>query len=283
MFYADVFLLQNLFMDYVAVTGTNYLLKRQKKCGRLFLAAALFAGGSLFLVLFVRNKVWYQIIAHFVLNTGMVGLCFGKSSKKQFLENWLVTYLMVILLGGGMEWLEQSRFVRQISMLELLLAVTILFSAVAYLRQCRTYGSYVLMVALKKGERIGKLYAFYDSGNQLRDPYTGKAISILSYKAAEPFQKLQEDKIRYVPYRSLGEEHGLLPVMDVEELQIYRGGRTVTIQNAALGIADDGLFAGKQYDMILNAALLDLEKTDEKQTENTPGKKIKRKIRKEAG
>lgn len=255
-FYADVFLLQNLFMDYAAVMGSNFLLKRRKGGIRLFLVSLLCSVAGLILVLFVKNPLWYQLLAHFVLNTGMVLGCFGIGSKKQFLENWIVTYFAVVLLGGGMEWLQEQQLLSGYRLIQMLITATVLFCAVTYLVQFRSFGQNLFPGCIKKGERQMKLQAYYDSGNQLRDPYTGKAVSILSFKKAEEFLEAEKDSIRLVPYRSLGEQNGLLKVTDVEILEIIQGRRRTVIKNAAIGVAEEGLLEGKEYDLILHAALL---------------------------
>lgn len=259
MFYADVFLLQNLCMDYAAVMGSNLLLKRGKRGIRLFVVSLLCSVAGLILVLFVKNPLWYQLLAHFLLNTGMVLGCFGIGSKKQFLENWMVTYFAVILLGGGMEWLQEQQVLSRYHFMQILIAVTALFCAAAYLVQFRSFGSNIFLGGIKKGERQMKLRAYYDSGNQLRDPYTGKAVSILSFEKAGKFLEADKDSIRLVPYRSLGEQNGLLRVTDVEILEIMLGSRRIAIKNAAIGVAEEGLLEGKDYDLILHAALLDGE------------------------
>ncbi len=256
-FYADVFLLQNLCMDYLAVMGSNLFLKRGKRGIRLFLVSALSSLCGLFLLLSVKDPVWYQLLAHFVLNTGMVAGCFGIKSKKQFLENWLATYLAALLLGGGMEWLQEQRLFYRHQYMQMLAASVLLFSAAAYLMQFRSYGNYIFSCRLKKGLRSLELRAYWDSGNQLRDPYTGKAVSILSYQKAKDFWEAERDAVRYVPYRSLGEQNGLLWVTDVDFLEIRQGKQRIVIKNAAIGFAEEGLLEGKDYDMILHAALLD--------------------------
>lgn len=51
----------------------------------------------------------------------------------------------------------------------------------------RVYGNHIYPAELKKGERHIRLRAYWDSGNQLTDPYTGQEISILSGSVAEKF------------------------------------------------------------------------------------------------
>lgn len=255
MFYADVFLLQNLCLDYAAVMGSNLLLKRGKGGIRLFAVSALSSFAGLLLLLSVRDMMWYQLVTHFVLNTGMVLGCFGIGSKKQFLENWVVTYFMILFLGGGMEWLREQEMLSRYHLMQILIAVVILFSAVAYLIQFKTFGNHIFAGCIRKDVRQINLRAYWDSGNQLRDPYTGKAVSILSYEKAKEFLDGEKDNIRLVPYRSLGEQNGLLRVTDIEVLEIGQGSQRIVIKNAAIGLAEKGLLEGKDYDMILHASV----------------------------
>lgn len=255
MFYADVFLLQNLCLDYAAVMGSNLLLKRGKGILRLFTASAFSSFLGLVLLLAVRDMAWYQLLTHFVLNTGMVLGCFGIGTRKQFLENWLVTYFMVLLLGGGMEWLREQEVFSRYHFMQILLAMVILFSVVAYLVQFKTFGTHIFPGSIQKDIRQIKIRAYWDSGNQLRDPYTGKAVSILSEEKATEFIDAEKDNIRLVPYRSLGEQNGLLRVTDIERLELWQGSRKLVIKNTAIGLAEKGLFEGKAYDMILHASV----------------------------
>lgn len=255
MFYADVFLLQNLCLDYAAVMGSNLLLKRGKGGIRLFAVSALSSLAGLILLLSVKDMMWYQLITHFVLNTGMVLGCFGIGSKKQFLENWMVTYFIVLLLGGGMEWLREQEVFSQYHFMQILIAVVILFSAVAYLIQFQSFGNHIFTGCIRKDTRQMSVRAYWDSGNQLRDPYTGKAVNILSYEKAKEFLDGKKDNIRFVPYRSLGEQNGLLRVTDIEALELLQGNQRIVIKNAAVGLAEKGLLEGKDYDMILHASV----------------------------
>ena len=98
--------------------------------------------------------------------------------------------------------------------------------------------------------------AYWYSGNRLRDPYTGRGVSILSRAKAETFFDPQKDLVRYVPYRSLGETDGLLPVTDVDVLILTDAKGEYRVEKIAIGIANEGLLEDKGYDLILHASLL---------------------------
>ena len=255
-FYADVFLLQNFLMDFVAVTGANIFLKRYRRSRRLFATAFFNSVAGLLCILFIQNDVMYRLITHFLLNTIMIFMCFGKCGRREFMENWAVTYLVVIVLGGLMQWLSESRVISHNYLIQLIFVVFAGYGILQYLMQKRTFANHIYLVKLQKGERSMEVKAYWDSGNQLRDPYTGQGVSILSSEKAQYFLDTEKDRIRYVPYCSLGKSEGLLSVTNVDELVLFDGKKTIHMKQMAIGIANDGLLEKKEYDLILHGSLL---------------------------
>lgn len=251
-----MFLLQNFFMDFVAVTGVNYFLKRRKKYTRLAITALLSSAAGLALVLFVRNYVIYRLLSHFLLNTLMVCLCFGIEGRKAFLENWAVTYFAVILLGGLFQWLQAAGIVPSGFLMQATAAALLGYLALLYLMQKKSFGNHIFSAEIRKDSRSVRLCAYWDSGNQLTDPYSGQAVSIISREKAAVLMDDTKDLVRYVPFCSLGAKEGLLAVTSVDELLIYDGSRTIRTGQTAIGIAEKGLLEGRDYDLILHASLL---------------------------
>lgn len=243
-------------MDFVAVTGVNIFLKRYRKNRRLLAAALVTSVMGLVCILLLRNYMLYRLVTHFFLNTGMIFLCFGWSGRREFLENWAVTYLVVVVLGGMMQWLQESRVLPHYFLLQVLAAVAAGYGILLYLMRRRNFANHIYRVQLKKDERSMEVEAYWDSGNQLQDPYTGQGISILSCEKARDFLDAGKDRIRYVPYRSLGEEDGLLGVTNVDEMVLFDGKRTIHMKQMAIGVANEGLLEKKEYDLILHGSLL---------------------------
>lgn len=255
-FYADVFLMQNFLMDLIAVTGANFFLRRHRKYRYLFAASAAASIAGLILLLTVKNPALYAIASHFLLNTAMVFLCFGRCGKKEFIENWAVTYFVVVLLGGTMEWLIENHALTRERMLLGVVSILGVYGILLYLMQRKDFRNHIFQVQLKKRGRSLALRAYWDSGNQLRDPYTGQGICILSGEKAKDFFDQRNDRFRLVPYRSLGENEGMLWVTDVDEMLLFDGVKTTRAAHVAVGIADVGLMENREYDFILHASFL---------------------------
>ena len=247
-FYADVFLVQNLLMDVIALLAAKLFLRKRAKTWRLFLAAV---SGSLFglcLLLVLKEYLLYCVFTHFFLNTAMVWLAFGKMGKREFLKTWSVTYIAVLLCGGGIEWMGGRGIA---SLLGVLLVIGI---AAFLLEGQKSFGNHLFEVQLLKDGKRMLLAAYWDSGNQLRDIYTGKPVCILSGRKFTEFFG-ENAKVRYIPFTSLGEKQGVIPVADADELVISQGEHTIRVTQAAIGAAGDGLLEKKEYDLILHASL----------------------------
>lgn len=255
-FYADVFFMQNFLMDLIAVTGANLFLKRHRKYRYLIIASAVASMAGLILLAVVKNAVIYAIVSHFVLNTAMVFLGFGRCGKKEFLENWTATYLVVILLGGTMEWLSENRVLSRELLLPGMVGVLGVYGILLYLMQRKDFRNHILEATIKKHGKSMAIKAYWDSGNQLRDPYTGQGICILSKDAARELFDEERDHFRLVPYRSLGENEGMLWVTDVDEMQLFDGRHMIRLKHVAVGVAKWGLLEEKEYDLILHASVL---------------------------
>lgn len=243
-------------MDFIAVAGVNLFLRRHRKYRYLILGSGLSSIVGLVLLLLIRKYVFYCVIVHLILNTCMVAIAFGRCSKRAFVENWMITYFVVILLGGLMEWLNSVHIFLHNFFLLLVVGVLGVYALLSYLMQRRDLSNHILEVSIYKEERRMDIRAYWDSGNQLRDPYTGQGICILSRARAKNFFVETRDRFRLVPFRSLGEKDGLLWVTDVDELQVMDGKQLRSIPHVAIGIASEGLLEDKEYDLILHASLL---------------------------
>lgn len=248
-------------MDYIALLSVNCFLRRQKSNIRLLLTSFLSSIGSLMLMLFIPDTWIRRILIHFVLNMLMVLAGFGYSGKRELLENWGIIYLTVIFSGGVMEWLAEGGETVSLFVLYAFVTAVILTIVSHYLNRRNSFGSHLFPVKLQHKGVEQKLMSYWDSGNQLQDPYTGKPVCIVDKEIGEILLGTQIKEfdyvmgVRYIPFRSLGETEGLLAVYDVDRMQIFSGEKKQEITKAVIGLADKALFENKEYKMILHASM----------------------------
>ncbi len=222
---------------------------------RIFAVAFCLAGVETALLFAVGYGMLYQCLTHFVLVPAAVSVSFGRGRYKAFLENWGVSYLAMLLLGGIREMMWEQSFFSRGGVVEYAASVGLFLGILCYLSGRRTYGANECEVRLKQGGRELLLKAYLDSGNQLRDVYTRKAVHIIGIAQAEKLFDGQEMPIRYLPYRALGKTDGMIKVVTIEEMGVAAGEREKIISGAVLGLAEGDELKGQPFDVILHGGV----------------------------
>ena len=133
----------------------------------------------------------------------------------------------------------------------------LLFSSAGVVLGVRMWRNYsqmqkgIFLVELSlQGKKI-HINGFYDSGNRLKDPYTGRGVHIIPTNLWEKIQQTHIEPV-YIPYKALGNENGILEVYYIDEMKIEGEKGRIIIQKCPLGVTKDNLFREKKYEIILN-------------------------------
>ena len=255
-FYADVYFLQNLLIKIAVLYLSLYCNKKRIEITRIrgLLKLCLVAGMGTIIeiagLLMITSYNMFVIGVHLFEVPFMVWLVLRKEKQRR-IKVIIAGYFFTMIINGILEilWNQYGEHGSYLFYL--------IFSCGTVIVGVRIWCNYSQM---KKGiYRVeisdkGRLYqtnAFYDSGNQLRDPYTGKGVQIVSIRLLERFQRERGEPV-YIPYQALGNDTGMLEVYYIDELIIEGECERITIQNCPMGVTKDNLFEGKNYEIILN-------------------------------
>lgn len=107
------------------------------------------------------------------------------------------------------------------------------------------------------GQEI-RILAFVDTGNHLTDPINGAPVCVISKRmAASMASCLRPEKYHAVPYRSVGQERGILPAYELPEIAIEEAGRTIKRKGVIVAVCDAGISPQSDYQMLLHPGLLE--------------------------
>lgn len=258
--YIDIFLAQNVLMNIQLLLLTQLLLKERIVPARLLMAA--FAGGVgavLILVLGIGYGIGYILLV-LLLDVGMLLLCMQHSWKRKPSYQRLV---MGIIYLHGMEFaygkltecagrLMGERLARMVVIA--VIAVIVVF-ILAYRKWAEVKQIYKVTLT-EQGEHA--VYrALFDTGNLLTDPVTGKPVSVV--EETEETKKWLEkypEKYKIIPYRSVGNEHGLLEGLVVDEMIIQKEKEQVVKKGAVIALYKGKLSKNGDFQMILNHSLI---------------------------
>ncbi len=219
--YLDLVFFINFFFDFLILYATKTILKETTSCSRIILGS-LFGSFTIFL-LFLSLSNYLLLLFKLIISILMILITFG---RKNFLSDILYFYLISIILGGFLYLLDinftyQNRGALFYGAgLGLNFFVTIVLSPIFLYFYTKNYKkskfktSLMYTVQIYVDKKVYHLKGMLDTGNQLRDPTTGKSVILLNSNVDIPVSNYF-----FVPYKALNTE-GVIRCSKVERVKI---------------------------------------------------------------
>ncbi|MCI8515006.1 MAG: sigma-E processing peptidase SpoIIGA [Lachnospiraceae bacterium] len=287
--YLDMVFLINAGMDLLLLYLTGKIWGRRAQGKRLLFGA--FLGGVWACLVTVNGgffAVWVPewltaVLTVFVVSFGMLKIAYD--IPKGAAAKYLVTlYGLTFLIGGGVDALYyhsslgaylRDRLYRggggPVSLPVLAAGAFLTAAGCLLVVRCflpRWREPDIRTVCLEFRGKSILLRGLYDTGNRLADPYFGKPVHVLELEACAGI--LSEAEISYmagrirgepeteaifpvfsVPFRSVGESHGIMPAIFMDELRL-EGEAPVRLERPLIGFVPHRLSEERQYQMILH-------------------------------
>ena len=254
-FYIDIFFFENLMLDYLVLLLTGSILKRKRSLPRLLLASLIGAAGACaFVISPIRHIPVLLILGYVFTALLMVGVGFGISQKRMLAKGFLCFCGTAFLMGGVYQALASQCLLPMPALAFGSAGILTVFLRGYQSVKFRTQNYYDVILGLH-GKTIC-VRGLRDTGNQLKDPVTGKPVSILSYDAAKAL--LDKDvKMFYIPYHSIGKSSGLLPGMTLDYMSIRREKDLQRLERPVIAVSREPVNRDGKYQMILHPRLLE--------------------------
>ncbi len=249
--YLDVYFFYNFILDFCILFVVRNVLKIKKSVIRLFFSAAfgsLYAVTQLFLphIMIIGALLTYIISLEF-----MVLIAFGKVEIRENIKIVLFIYLVAFVLNGIINAFHIGNHMWKV--LIIVFAVcSLLIVGVRRIFEILEEQAVMYIIKITEEDNTISVKALKDTGNHLIDPQTKKPVSIIE---KDVINKLisEKTKIIYVPYKSVGKNHGMMKACIVEQLEVE--GRKY--KNAVIGLFEGNLSKNNEYNMILHPKLFE--------------------------
>ncbi len=284
--YIDVVFFENVLVNYFLLELTGIFAKKKRNFFRLIFSSFV---GSLFsiLSLVVSLGLLESIIFKVFVSICMILIAFGKE-KGNFIKImtffYLVTFVfggisfMMIYFNGGLVSLRGGVLIGEFSLLKFLSAlfVSICFlKVVAFVIKSRIEKkNLVCDLEIVLNNKKAKIKVLMDTGNLLREPFTGKPVVIVEKDALKPIfdvdilNNLDEMldgnfisgdglKFRIIPYSSLGNESGVIIGVCVDLIRIFWESEVV-LKDAVVGIYEKRLSEYGGYSGLVGLEILNV-------------------------
>ena len=255
-FYADIYFVQNFIIKtavlYLALLVNKIYFQIHTRSGIFKIVAAAFGGTIIEIAGLVLGSSYsmFLTLVHLLEIPLMMIFILGKE-RRNMLRVIVSGYFFVMLINGVLEilwnWFGQSGLY---FLLLCIACVTVGIGVHIWMNQQKMKKG-IFPIELEHRQNHIFTYALYDSGNQLRDPYSGKGVYIISEKLVMQLS-LQEQNEVYIPYQSLGNEQGLIKVYYLEHMRIQKDQTLIEKELVPVGTAEETLFQNKKYQVILH-------------------------------
>ena len=254
--YVDVLFLVNFMMDYLLLM----LLKKMLKCtathGRLLFGAMVGALLTcIILILPISYNILKFVLFHAVVNIVMIRAGLKIKGIRNLSKAYLLLYIGSFLLGGVLQAFHQYIRLGSVFFAIAVFGYYIVSKLWDILAAIQKRNQYQCRVDLYLGEKICRVDGIIDTGNGLYDPITNCPVNILDKAVAR--ELLGEQKlsgVRYIPYHSIGKKEGVLLAVKIDKMCIH-GEQEIWVKAPLIGVSEETIAAGGEYQMILNPNL----------------------------
>lgn len=250
-FYLDIFLFRTFITNTLILIFVTYILKipLYGKIKRILFSGALSTALEIILLLCLKNYSLYKWLSLLIVGPLTVSLAIKSHMKP--LRLWVLGVFATVLTGGVVYAMDSMIPADMTIICGAGFIITYLILMVWCERSRQSKSLYRAML-VENGKRL-YVTALYDSGNMLRRSPGNIPVHIGSGKV---FELVSDDK-EYVdvPYRSLGNEEGMIKACFFDDLIVEYGSRRREFKNVLIGRASANLLKNSAYDMILNEAV----------------------------
>ncbi len=261
--YLDLVLIENILMNILIIYLANYISKKKASLYKICISSII--GAVYYVVLLLPETQFLNFYLYkIVLSIIMVSIGFSNNNIFDFITNIFNFYLVSFVCGGAMYGIYHCVFSQtdieyypvKILLLGSIVLIVILKYTINKIRCVMDYKKLSYYIDVYIDNRIKRVKAFLDTGNSLKDPITNKPVVIIclnSIKDILPkeildmcssgnfeFEKLSDkftNKIRILPYQSIGNENGIMVGYKSDKIHIQvSNNQKICIPNCLIGI-----------------------------------------------
>ena len=292
--YLDIVLIENLIMNSIIIYATAIIMKLKIKHLNILLSSII--GAIYSIMTYISNlKIYSNIFVKIILSIIMVYIAYKPQSLKILLKQTLIFYLTSFLFGGVAFALIYVVKPQEILMknglflgtyplktvfLSAIIASVIGIFGFKLVKNKISKKDMYCQIIIKLNNKEIETTAMVDTGNLLKDPITGNPVIVVESSLLEKilplelilnldkiiggeFENVTEEirntyinKLKLIPYASLGKQNGMLIGIKADEVKIVKEDETHLKNNVIIGIYNKALTKRGEYNGLIGIELI---------------------------
>lgn len=256
--YLDVFFATNFIMDYLviavitAIPGFN--------CRKIEKIAAAIVGAMwpcIVIVLRLWHPIW-SVLSYIIICLLMTIIVAPKKSIWLVVKEAVLMYFVICILGGLFLLVDEVAHFRSLWLLG-----TVGILGVGFARDGMQRVSSRLQTGINKGVatithkgKCVRVNFLYDTGNSLVDPFTNKPVCVVEARAVNKLDYTKDSFYHLIPYKSLGKQDGVIPVVRFESMTLCIGSRKITVDEPYFALYSGEFSKGNEYRAIIHPKMI---------------------------
>lgn len=260
--YIDSLFIMNFIMNMYLYTLLAKTLKRTATRVRIFAGSGISALFFVLLLLIPGIPVFVKRFAGPVIVSMMAtAVIFQIKSMTGVFRTTGYMFFYAFVIGGLMKFLFETipwLAGKQKSMWYILGIGMIGYQAVSWwiAQTGRKTGINICKVQLIGYENEIEINALIDTGNSLMEPVSGRPVSVIEEESLDRLTGIKlEEKLKVIPYRSVGKSNGIMEGYEIPEIIIIKEDEKIRWQKVIVGISRNKISSDGKYQMILHPKL----------------------------
>lgn len=256
--YMDVYFAENLMLNMLVLFLTSIVWNKRIRMVRISVAAV--AGAALACGMLVVRLCGYRadVLCNLIQGLIVLKIAYRKTTVQELIRGALYFSSISFVFTQLYENIR-NKSDKMHGMVLSIGVLLVLGMAITYLKICKRKEEedvYYDVEILGKGKKVF-VKAIYDTGNVLTEPVSGKAVSIIEKSVMEEIWNLEEmQEYKYIPFRSVGKECGILMGMEVDGLLIRRNDECIERYCEVVALYDGQLSSDGRFRMILHQGIV---------------------------
>lgn len=294
--YVEYILIENIVINYILLYVTKMLTKSKTRKTKLFISS-LIGSLYILVVFFPSFQFMGKFIIKFFVSVLMVIIAFNPQRLNVFIKQISAFYLASFVFAGTVTgiyyilnnnftfsniYFRDSKELIRFLVIGISIAIILINYIFRYHRAKIKKEGYLTNITITLNNKTANLQALIDTGNSLKEPISKKPVIIVEYVAIREIlpEKLKElykkgdkldlnvmakimeeigdeTKLMIIPFKSLGNENGILIGFKPDSVSIYSDDKTKKIKDDIIvAIYNNKLADDEEYNGLLHPEIL---------------------------
>ena len=281
-------------MNIIIIYSAGIILKIKPHLMRTIISGTIGSVYAIILYL-IQIKIYTSIVSKIVLSIIMVYIAYNPQNIIKMLKQLLIFYLTSFVFGGISLYLiycikpqeilmkngmYAGQYILKTILLSSFVGIIIIRISINIIKTKINPKDMFCKIKLKLKEKEVETKAMIDTGNLVKEPITNTPVIIVEKnilyniiskeildnidnilegnldKITDIIKKEYMSKLRYIPFKSLGKENGMLLGIKADEIEIETEGELKKSKNIIIGIYDKTLSKKGEYSALIGMDFL---------------------------